>query len=158
MHYEYKVVPAPSKAPKAQGVKGTEARFAHGLETLMNTYAADGWQYQRADILPSEERKGFTSSQTVYRTVLVFRRPVGSAVPDAMPEVAAPVAEPEMSEVSAPDVTAPSARSARFSLLGPARAEEDGQAPPLAAPHVDRDETNWDTETQEHVDESEDRR
>lgn len=73
-HYEYKVIPAPSKGKKAPGVKGTEARFAHGLEQVMNEMGADGWEYQRSDILPSEERQGLTSSHTVYRSVLVFRR------------------------------------------------------------------------------------
>lgn len=74
--YEYKVVPAPSKGRKAAGVKGPEARFAHGLQEALNEVAAGGWEYQRADILPSEERQGLTSTQTVYRSVLVFRRAV----------------------------------------------------------------------------------
>ena len=72
--YEYKVIPAPAKGVKAKGIKGPEARFAHALEQSMNTLAAEGWEYLRADILPSEERQGLTSSQTVYRSVLVFRR------------------------------------------------------------------------------------
>lgn len=72
--YEYKVVPAPAKGRKGPGVKGPEARFAHGLQELMNEMGAAGWEYQRADILPSTERQGLTSSQTVYRSVLVFRR------------------------------------------------------------------------------------
>lgn len=72
--YEYKVIPAPAKGRKARGVKGPEARFAHALELQMNELAAEGWEYLRADILPSEERQGLTSTQTVYRSVLVFRR------------------------------------------------------------------------------------
>ncbi|WP_338548497.1 DUF4177 domain-containing protein [Roseovarius phycicola] len=72
--YEYKVIPAPAKGKKKRGLKGAEARFAHALETAMNELAADGWEFQRADILPSEERQGLTSTQTVYRSVLVFRR------------------------------------------------------------------------------------
>ncbi|MEQ8293714.1 MAG: hypothetical protein RIA08_16040 [Roseovarius sp.] len=72
--YTYKVIPAPSKGRKAPGVKGAEARFAHGLEEAMNEMAAQGWEYLRADILPSEERQGLTSTNTVYRSVLVFRR------------------------------------------------------------------------------------
>lgn len=79
--YEYKVVPAPARGRKAPGVKTPEARFANGLETAMNALAAEGWEYLRADILPSEERQGLTSTQTVYRSVLVFRRPVGGPVP-----------------------------------------------------------------------------
>ncbi|MRU14365.1 hypothetical protein FDP25_02865 [Roseovarius sp. A21] len=72
--YEYRVIPAPTKGRKAQGVKGAEARFAHTLQDVMNEQAAEGWEYQRSDILPSEERQGLTSSHTVYRSVLVFRR------------------------------------------------------------------------------------
>lgn len=78
--FEYKVVPAPSKGRKARGVKGPEARFAHALETTMNILATEGWEFQRADILPSDERQGLTSTQTVYRSVLVFRRPLTSQV------------------------------------------------------------------------------
>lgn len=97
--YEYKVIPAPSKGRKAPGVKKPEARFAHGLELVMNEMGAEGWEYQRSDILPSEERQGLTSSHTVYRSVLIFRRmlaedelaiPVaGAAVAEDAPEDAA---------------------------------------------------------------------
>lgn len=72
--YTYKVLPAPAKGRKAPGVKGAEARFAYGLEEAINEMAAQGWEYLRADILPSEERQGLTSTTTVYRSVLVFRR------------------------------------------------------------------------------------
>lgn len=77
--YEYRVIPAPTKGRKAQGVKGAEARFAHTLQEVMNQQATEGWEYQRSDILPSEERQGLTSSHTVYRSVLVFCRPVDAA-------------------------------------------------------------------------------
>lgn len=151
MRYEYKVVPAPAKPRKGPRIKGAEAKFAYSLETVMNEYAADGWEYQRADILPSEERRGFRATQTVYRTVLVFRRALGAAqpmaepaelraVPDVEPAVdyaapstapaTAPAPEPDAEHVSEPE------RRARFSLVGPARRGDDTGAPPLAAPHV----------------------
>ena len=63
--YEYKVVPAPVKGEKSRGVKGAEGRFAFAIERLMNEMAAEGWEYQRAETLPSEERSGIASSQTV---------------------------------------------------------------------------------------------
>ncbi len=72
--YEYKVVPAPTRGRKAVGVKTPEARFALGFEEVLNEMGRVGWDYLRADILPSEERQGLTSSHTVYRSVLVFRR------------------------------------------------------------------------------------
>jgi len=72
--YEYKVVPAPEKAPRVKGLKGTP-RFAHALQEVMNDHAQDGWEYQRAETLPDEERKGLMGGrETVMRTVLVFRR------------------------------------------------------------------------------------
>jgi len=72
--YEYKVVPAPVKGLRARGVKGTQGRFANALQTLMNDLAADGWEYQRADTLPAEERQGLTSKVTVFQNMLIFRR------------------------------------------------------------------------------------
>ncbi|MEI4231525.1 hypothetical protein [Roseovarius sp. D22-M7] len=83
---EYKVMPAPTRGRKAPGAKTPEARFALGLEDVLNEMARDGWQYLRSDILPSVERQGLTSHQTVYRSVLVFcraRRPRDPVVTDA---------------------------------------------------------------------------
>jgi hypothetical protein len=72
--YEYKVVPAPERAPKVKGLKGP-AKFAQGLESLMNELAQDGWEYQRAESLPDEEKKGLMGGrETVTRNILVFRR------------------------------------------------------------------------------------
>ena len=73
--YEYQVIPAPTRGLKVKGVKTPEARFAYALQELMNQMADDGWEFQRAETLPSVERAGLTSSTTVYRNVLVFRRP-----------------------------------------------------------------------------------
>ncbi|MBU2963000.1 DUF4177 domain-containing protein [Citreicella sp. C3M06] len=72
--YEYKVVPAPQKGEKARGVKSAEGRFAHAIERAMNDMAAQGWEYLRAETLPSEERSGLTSTANVWRNLLVFRR------------------------------------------------------------------------------------
>ena len=72
--YEYKVVPAPKKGTKAKGVKTPEGRFAVTIEQLLNELGAKGWEYQRAETLPSEERSGLTSKTINYRNVLVFRR------------------------------------------------------------------------------------
>lgn len=72
--YEYKVVPAPSKGLKGKGVRGAEARFSFAVQELMNGMAGYGWEYQRAETLPSIERSGLTGSTTEWRNVLVFRR------------------------------------------------------------------------------------
>lgn len=91
--YDYKVIPAPKRGTKAKGVKTPEARFSLALQDLMNAEAVDGWEFVRAETLPSEEKSGFRSSTVVYRSVLVFRK----AIPVEMPEVVAPapVAAPE---------------------------------------------------------------
>ncbi|WP_321828998.1 DUF4177 domain-containing protein [Thalassovita sp.] len=73
--YDYKVVPAPARGVKAKGIKGAEARFANAVELQLNELAAEGWEYQRAETLPSEERSGIASSVTAYRSILIFRRP-----------------------------------------------------------------------------------
>ncbi|MQY41055.1 DUF4177 domain-containing protein [Epibacterium sp. SM1969] len=72
--FEYKVVPAPAKGTKAKGVKSAEARFANSIELTLNELAAEGWEYLRAELLPSEERAGFASTTTNWRNVLIFRR------------------------------------------------------------------------------------
>ena len=65
---------APRRGQKGKGVKGTEARFAFAVQTLMNDMASEGWEFQRAETLPSDERQGLKGTQTIYRDLLVFRR------------------------------------------------------------------------------------
>jgi hypothetical protein len=98
MQFEYKVVPAPIRGKKTRGVKSPADRFANTLSDLMNELAADGWEYLRADTLPSEERAGFTGKTTVFQNVLVFRREV------AQTERAAQAA-PETVETAKPALT-----------------------------------------------------
>jgi hypothetical protein len=95
MTYEYKVVPAPLRGLKAKGVKTAEERFALALETAMNDLARDGWEYLRADTLPSEQREGLMSKTTVYQNMLVFRRAKEIAkAPRPAPAVSAPPPTP----------------------------------------------------------------
>lgn len=95
--WEYKVVAAPTKGQKAKGVKTPEARFAHALETFMNELAAEGWEYQRAETLPSVERSGLTKSTTEWRNLLVFRRAVDTDQDAFEQELLPP---PEIEDVS----------------------------------------------------------
>lgn len=100
--FEYKVVPAPKKGQRGKGVKGADARFAHALEQLMNEHAATGWEYQRTDTLPAEERSGIASKTTVYQNMLIFRRPVEVAQPSAQaPAVATPSVGPAVAPIAA---------------------------------------------------------
>ncbi len=110
--YEYKVIPAPAKGTKAKGVKTPQARFANSVEIALNELAAEGWEYLRAELLPSEERTGLASTTTNWRNVLVFRRAIQIAedIPAEVVEpaqaapVVAPVVAPPSQEV-APDLT-----------------------------------------------------
>ncbi|AEI94520.1 DUF4177 domain-containing protein [Roseobacter litoralis] len=102
--YEYRVVAAPTRGLKAKGVKTAEARFCHALEEAMNTMAAEGWEYLRAETLPSTERAGLTSTTTKWRNMLIFRRPeASSAVSETVEETLTD--EPEVEVL--PETTTP---------------------------------------------------
>jgi hypothetical protein len=103
--YEYKVVPAPTKGAKAPGLKTAEARFASTIEGTLNTQAAEGWEYLRTDILPSDERQGLTGTHTVYRTLMVFRR-TKAAEDSAAGEMI--TAAQDMAEAVSPGASGPS--------------------------------------------------
>lgn len=105
MAFEYKVVPAPTKGLKARGVKSGVDRFANALETKMNELAADGWDYQRTDTLPCEEREGLMGKTTVYQNMLVFRRLIVDQVEDApQQQEAKALPAPELSTKEEPHV------------------------------------------------------
>jgi hypothetical protein len=74
--YEYKVIPAPRKGERARGVRSAEARFALTLQDVMNEQADEGWEYQRSDTLPCEQRKWMFGRTVVEQTMLIFRRAV----------------------------------------------------------------------------------
>lgn len=126
MSYEYRVIPAPVKGTKAKGAKTVEERFALTLQEAMNSMAADGWEFQRAETLPSEERAGLTGRKTVYHNMLVFRRKSAAAVeafqPREVPALAAqearddapvPFMRPSLTAVSEPSAKAPPVLSPR---------------------------------------------
>lgn len=106
--YEYKVVPAPKKGVKSWGLRSSEDRFATALAKVMNDLAGDGWEYQRSDTLPCEEKSGLRGKSTVFQNMLIFRREVSVAV------AAAPVvAEPDDRRMPPPlAVVAPEAKAA----------------------------------------------
>lgn len=87
MTYEYKVIPAPSKGLKGKGIKGGPDRFANALQTAINVVAKEGWEYVRAETLPSEEREGLMGKTTVFQNVLVFQRPVDAPSDNLVPPV-----------------------------------------------------------------------
>lgn len=108
--FEYKVVPAPAKGTKAKGVKSPQDRFANSVEILLNEMAADGWDYQRAELLPSEERSGLTGSATNWRNVLIFRRALEQIAEDAPQPSPALPAEPAVPAPEFRHTPAPAAK------------------------------------------------
>ncbi len=135
--FEYKVVTAPRKARKVKGVRGTDERYAVNLTELMNRQAADGWEYQRAESLPVDEKTGIMGkTQERYINVLVFRRAVavteGSPVAETVEPVAEPVAEPAVAVEPPVETVEPAADPAM--LTTPAVNDTpEGEAPPLGA-------------------------
>src|SRR5690606_33025860 len=95
--YEYTVIPAPDRGSRTKGAKTPTERYAVALAEAINAMAGDGWDYLRAETLPSEERSGIASRQTLWHNVLVFRRSLGAEPAVAPTPVAA---EPEPAPVA----------------------------------------------------------
>lgn len=134
--YEYAVVPAPKRGLKARGVRSTEDRFANALQTVMNAYGAEGWEYVRTDTLPCEERQGLTGRTTVFQNMLVFRRTLASeesAAPEAVAALPAPA--PQIVETPVADAGAPAAPQ----IAAPSDTVAEtgsGNQPPLFTPRA----------------------
>ncbi|MEZ5755639.1 MAG: hypothetical protein R3D90_13025 [Paracoccaceae bacterium] len=80
----------------------------------MNDLGRDGWEYVRAETLPTEERAGFTKTRVVEQTMLIFRR-----------SLAGPAALVPAAEQGAAAAAAPTPR------LGPAMEPAPGPAPAI---------------------------
>ncbi|PJI91356.1 uncharacterized protein DUF4177 [Yoonia maricola] len=136
MSYEYKVVPAPARGLKAKGIKTSEDRFAHALETAMNELSSDGWEYLRADTLPCEQREGLMGKTTVFQNMLVFRRTKVAAKATQQPP-RPPVAAPRPVAAQEPmvqkKIVATAAPAAPVSQAQPAPEKKQGPSPDFAA-------------------------
>jgi hypothetical protein len=120
--FEYKVIPAPTRGEKSRVAKTSADRFGVALTGLLNEMGRDGWEYQRADTLPCEERVGFTGKTTVFQNMLVFRRAIAEAAatgPGPM-VLAAPVAMPEQ---MIPRLGAAEVQAGHAPAVGPVRPE-----------------------------------
>ena len=131
--FEYKVIPAPNKGKKAKGVKTPEDRFANGVETILNEMAAEGWEFQRAEMLPSEERSGLTGSKTNWRNLLVFRRALITDAPAEAPAAPSDTAPAVAAAASAPVVASAAVEAAPAPAPAAATATPDPKEPPLTA-------------------------
>lgn len=134
--YEYTVIPAPMRGEKVRGARTPSERFAPALAAALNGMAAQGWEYVRAETLPSEERSGLTSRTTVWHNLLVFRRPVASAGAEAAAAAARPPATGEadapaadrLAEADGAPVTEPPAESPADPSTSPTTAAAGGPA------------------------------
>jgi hypothetical protein len=123
---------SPKRAKKVKGMRNHQDRFAAVLTDLMNEMAVDGWEYQRADSLPCEEKSGFTRWVANFQTVLVFRRATPQ-VPNVVPVVEYVVELPPMAEPEPADADAQNENhevTAKPSLPGFRRSN----APPVTPP------------------------
>lgn len=102
--FEYAVQPAPLRGEKAKGLKTPTDRFAHAVAGEINRMAAEGWEYVRAETLPSEERSELTGRATVYHNLLVFRRPLAE-LQEATAQIAATAPQPEYPASATPAAT-----------------------------------------------------
>lgn len=134
--YEYKVIPAPRKAQRNKGAKGTAERFALGLQATLNEVGANGWSYVRSETLPVDERHGLLrKSVEEFHTVLIFRRPLTShTATEEAPAQHRPkfFAEKAPTEASAPALG--SATGADERATPQIRAEREPQAAPEGKP------------------------
>ncbi|AUQ50609.1 hypothetical protein PhaeoP83_02345 [Phaeobacter inhibens] len=138
--FEYKVVPAPAKGTKAKGVKTAEARFANSIDILLNEMAAEGWEYQRAELLPSEERSGLTGSTTNWRNVLIFRRARPAAAEDAQSTAVAQLAAQISAQIAA-HATVPATSQRGDGAYADTEDNSDAASVSAAPPAVTRPET-----------------
>lgn len=155
--HEYKVVPAPSRAPKVKGLKTTVARFAHALTEAINAETAGGWQFLRTETLPCEERGTLGKTRLTTQVVMIFGRALDQARPDAgaalaamggqpaaayadeapyaPPQTAAYAPEPAWEPPPAPPAPLPGTRREPLFRAGPLlRAETGPRAEPLLRP------------------------
>lgn len=142
--FEYSVIPAPSRGEKAKDAKTPTDRYSVALAAELNRMARDGWEYVRADVLPSEERSGLTGRSTVYHNLLVFRRMVATPAPASLPRqpqpeypaaaspARAPEPMPDLPQAAAPR---PSDHPAAGSPVEPVAATDEAMPPaPRNAP------------------------
>lgn len=123
--FEYKIVAAPRVAKKFKGVRGHADRFARTVEEVIGEEAVNGWEYFRADTLPSDQKGGILrKGAETYQTLLIFRR----AAPVLGARKPSPIADP----IPGPKWDEPKVATAPAEAT-PAKAEEPSARPSLGA-------------------------
>ena len=128
MDYEYKCVAAPEKARRRRGAKTRTARVAGAMEDILKAEAVDGWEYQRTDLIPVEEKSGmFSRAHEVHRAVMVFRRALQASVsqPVQAPLAVQPQPAPAVQIVPEPAAPTPAPQPVQMQEQ-PEPSETDG--------------------------------
>ena len=145
--HEYTVIPAPPRADKVRGARSPADRFSATLAQVLNDMARQGWEYVRAETLPSEERSGIASRNTVWNNVLIFRRSLhaqeaASEAPAAPPQSVPPVSPPPgpATPVQAPAPLAPAMPAGTAVATPPAAPSANPFSEPMRAIATEDDE------------------
>ncbi len=130
-YYDYKVVPAPTRAKKVRGVKAAPELVAMAMAEAINEVARQGWEYLRAETVSAEAPGGWLRRGAATEVaVLVFRRPREHLSPRLAAERDHVEAEPAAKIVS---VAPASQRAHRAEFVQPpARVAEAAEPPPIA--------------------------
>lgn len=103
--YEFKVIPAPTRGEKSRDARTAEERFARAMTQVLNQMAREGWDYLRAESLPSVERVGLFNSRSGLRHLLVFRRAVDEGAAGLAPlSVTRPAEAPRLGPATEPAI------------------------------------------------------
>ena len=72
--YEYKVVPAPRRSDKIEGLNKGDDPFSLTVASTLNEHGRGGWEYVCSERLPCQRRKWLVFKVQSNDDVLVFRR------------------------------------------------------------------------------------
>lgn len=137
MRYEYTAIPAPARGEKAKDAKTPTDRYALALTGELNRMAGEGWEYVRADVLPSEERSGLAGRATIYHNLLIFRRIIDQTQASVAQSQRRP--QPEYPAAASP-APAPRATPRLPEAAAPQRAEPLADGTPASEPQEAPDE------------------
>lgn len=120
--FEYKLVKAPQKSNRYDGLKKFDDKFAHTLMDVMNDVASEGWQFLRKEVMTETRRAGLFGRKTLSHDYLVYRRQLrgnGLTLDD-------PVAPRRIQKAKTPDIEQLRARISQVMLDPNVQAANNG--------------------------------
>lgn len=133
-YYDYKVVPAPTRAKRVRGVKAAPELVALAMAEAINEVARQGWEYVRAENVAAEAPGGWLRRGAATEVaVLVFRRPREHLSPRLAAERDHVETEPDARVVAVgPAAHRGGVRHERFPQQPATQPAEAAEAPPIA--------------------------